>query len=91
VHKREFVAEVLIERVPQGKIWDWLLSDKPLALHKSIELVASVHVFAWPPLAQARGKAQSSTSRVCHEWAGLPAHFFCSTVFEDRLTDRFYD
>jgi hypothetical protein len=32
VHKREFVAEVLIGRVPQGKMWDWLLLDKPFCI-----------------------------------------------------------
>lgn len=85
------MAEVLIERVPQGKIRDWLLLDKPLALHESIELVSFGPRFCIAAPGATRCKAQSSTSRVCHEWAGLPAHFFCLTVFEDRLTDRFYD
>ncbi|MBI3384027.1 MAG: hypothetical protein HY019_18655 [Aquabacterium sp.] len=75
------MAEVLIERVPQGKIWDWLLSDKPLALHKSIELVSFGPRFCMvaPDASQVQGTKQhvSCLSRM----GGSSSPFF--------LLDRF--
>ncbi|WP_161784376.1 hypothetical protein [Aquabacterium sp. NJ1] len=50
------MAEVLIERVPQGKMQDWLLFDKPFAFagHKAARLVFVTNGRVFQPIFFAR-------------------------------------